>query len=250
MRNSGNSTQTLKRSLDILFVLGEAESTLSTSEIAERVEIPESTAYRLIQTLEKEGLISRKDKGKLGLGMRILDLARSLSLQMNQYLNEIARPIMEELTNTLNETTILTIRTGQEVICIESCESTRLIRFVAEKGKLLPLHLGASGKAILAFESEQIIDNVLASISDPKDKKSLLEDLAQIKEAGYSSTFGEVDPEVYGIAAPIFDKNGKIAASITIAGSGSRWKEPLCTTYIQAVVDATKKVTEQLKMAF
>src|SRR5690606_19846761 len=60
----GNGTQTLARALDILFALAEAESTLSVSEIAERVSIPESTTYRLLQTLEQNGVVERRAKGR------------------------------------------------------------------------------------------------------------------------------------------------------------------------------------------
>ena len=93
-----NSTQTLKRGLDILFVLAEAGTTLSVSEIAEKVNIPESTAYRLLQTLEKLGVVERREKGRIGLGMKILYLANSLAKQIDLRLNEIAKPIMKKLT--------------------------------------------------------------------------------------------------------------------------------------------------------
>ncbi|NSL50318.1 IclR family transcriptional regulator [Calidifontibacillus erzurumensis] len=247
MTSKSNSTQTLKRGLDILFVLGEAGTTLSVSEIAERVNIPESTAYRLLQTMEKVEVVERKDKGQIGLGMRILHLARSLSQQMDRQINEIARPFMEKLTKQVNETSVLTIRTGLEVICIESCESTRLIRFVVENGKLLPLYSGASGKAILAYESKQIIDQVLARLENESKKEALMKELTQIQSDGYSLTFSEVDRDVFGLAAPIFDKTGRIIASLTIAGPVERWEEHSQRDLIQAVIDSAKQITEHLK---
>lgn len=132
----------VKKALDILFVLGEAETPLSVSEIAQRASIPESTVYRLLQTLENNGIIERKSKGQITLGLRILELARSLTQQMDRYLNVIARPIMEKITEKTNETSILAVRSGIEVICIESIASSRLIRFAIENGRLLPLHRG------------------------------------------------------------------------------------------------------------
>jgi len=241
-----NSTQTLKRGLDILFVLAEAGTTLSVSEIAEKVNIPESTAYRLLQTLEKLGVVERREKGRIGLGMKILYLANSLAKQIDLRLNEIAKPIMKKLTEETNETTVLTIRSGFEVICIESCSSTRLIRFVVENGKLLPLHQGASGKAILAFESEQIINEVMKNIEDENHRITLLEELNKIRMDGYCTTFSEVDKDIFGVGAPIFDNNGKVIASLTVAGPIDRWEEHSKTGVIKAVVDSADEITKLL----
>ncbi len=62
-----NGTQTLGRAIDILFVLAESGTTLTVSEIAEKVGIPDSTAYRFIQTLIKNGFVERKGRGQIGL---------------------------------------------------------------------------------------------------------------------------------------------------------------------------------------
>ena len=62
-----NKTQTLERALDIIFSLAEAETILTVSEIAEKVAIPESTAYRLIKSLEQYGMVERNQSDKSGL---------------------------------------------------------------------------------------------------------------------------------------------------------------------------------------
>lgn len=241
-----NGTQTLGRALDILFALAEAESTLSVSEIAERVSIPESTTYRILQTLEQNGVVERRGKGQIGLGLRILDLARSLYQQIDRELYVIARPIMESITEKTDETTILMVRTGTNVICIQHVESRRLIRFAIENGRVLPLHLGASGKAILAYEAERVLDQVLKRLEDPMEKEDLLKDLERIRQQGYSLTVGEVDPDVFGIAAPIFDGYQRIVASLTIAGPSERLDPEVREMMIRSVVEATREISQRL----
>jgi len=242
----GNGTQTLARALDILFALAEAESTLSVSEIAERVSIPESTTYRLLQTLEQNGVVERRAKGQIGLGLRILDLARSLYQQIDRELYVIARPIMESIAEKTDETTILTVRTGTNVICIQQVESRRLIRFAIENGRILPLHLGASGKAILAYETERVLDQVLKRMEDPRQKEALLENLERIRRQGYCLTVGEVDPDVFGIAAPIFDGYRRVVASLTIAGPSERLHPGTGEMMIRSVVEATREISRKL----
>ncbi len=241
-----NGTQTLGRGLDILFVLAEADSTLSVAEIAEKVAIPESTAYRLLQTLEQNGIVERKTKGQIGLGLRILDLARSLHQQIDRDLYVIARPIMEKLTENVGETSILTVRTGTNIICIQNVESRRLIRFAVENGRILPLHLGASGKALLAFENKRIIDQIVAQIDDRQTKEALLTDLAQIQAQGYSLTVGEVDRDVFGIAAPIYDNFQRVTASLTIAGPAVRLFPETCQEIVNEVRRAAEHITQKL----
>jgi DNA-binding IclR family transcriptional regulator len=242
-----NGTQTLARALDILFVLAEANTTLSVSDISEKVSIPESTTYRLLQTLEQNGIIERKTKGQIGLGMRILELARSLQHQIDRELHTIARPIMEKLTEKTMETSILAVRAGLNVTCIQIVESRRMIRFIIETGRTLPLHLGATGKAILAFESRKVIEQVLQLIALEDMQAHLLEELHQVRQMGYCSTVGEVDQDIFGVAAPIFDENDRVVASVTVVGPAVRLEGDRKRAVIQDVLQAAADISVQLK---
>ncbi|BBI35326.1 IclR family transcriptional regulator [Cohnella abietis] len=244
-----NGTQTLGKAIDILFVLAESRSTLTVSEIAEKVCIPDSTAYRFIQTLIKNGFVERKGRGQIGLGLRIFDLARSLSSQIERELLAIARPIMEELTNQTNETTVLFIRTGTKAICIEHVTSRRLIRLSIENGRVLPLHSGASGKTLLAYESDKIIGELLESIEDDSKKRGLLEQLKDIRNAGHCLTLGEVDTDAFAIAAPIFDTQHRLAASLSVAGPVHRLNEENLPSTIEAVKLAAAQISQKLGAA-
>jgi DNA-binding IclR family transcriptional regulator len=241
-----SGTQTLGRAIDILFVLAESGKTLTVSEIAEKVSIPESTAYRFIQTLIKNGFVDRKGKGQIGLGLRIFDLARSLSLQMERELLTIARPVMEELTRRTKETTLLFVRSGSKAVCIEQIISDRLIRFSIENGRVLPLHSGASGKALLAFENNRIINEML-KVQEARSNQSLLtEQMQEIRSLGYCITIGEVDSDVFAIAAPIFDTQHRVVASLSIAGPIHRLEQELISQTIQIVRDAAVQISQKL----
>jgi DNA-binding IclR family transcriptional regulator len=241
-----NGTQTIERALDILFVLTDAESTMSVSEIADKVGIPESTAYRLLQTLERKGIVERKSVGQIGLGLRILDLARSLHQQIDGELFNVARPIMERLTEQTNESSLLCVRTGVQAICVQNVETRQMIRMSIENGKIMPLHRGASGKAILAFENGRTRDQVLSAISDDNVKSSVSTELARTREMGYSFTIGEVDPYIFGIAAPIFDTNRRVIASLTIGGPTVRMPSGDNNRLIQSVVEAADEISARM----
>lgn len=238
--------QTLAKALDILFAIAATGTQLSVSEIASQVSIPESTAYRLLRTLEQNGIVERKVKGKISLGFRILDLARCLYQEIDRELFIIARPIMEKLTEECGETSVLMVRSGLHVVCIQSVESQRPIHFSLPNGRILPLHLSASGKAILAFENQAIIDHVL---KDSNNLAAVKADLDRIRQQGYSVTVAEIDEDVMGIGVPVYDVYGRIMASLTIAGPVERLKKQDDGCLAQTVLRAAAQISGGLSEA-
>ncbi|WP_349772327.1 IclR family transcriptional regulator [Lederbergia citrisecunda] len=241
-----NKNQTIERALDIIFSLSDAEKNLTVGEIAAKVAIPESTAYRLIQTLEQYGMVERQSVGQIRLGVRVLELARSLQQQMDRELISISRPIMEQLTEKVNETSILCVRSASQVICVQSVETHRMLRLSVEIGKIMPLDRGASGKAILAFEQKQTMDQLIKTIPDDKVRKSIDKEIEIIREQGYCLTFGEVDTNIFGLAVPICDINKRVMASLTVAGPTERWDQENGEEFIKTVVSSANEITKKL----
>ncbi|GGH19700.1 IclR family transcriptional regulator [Paenibacillus segetis] len=245
-----NGTQTLSRALDILFALSEANDTLSVSEIAEKVSIPESTTYRFIQTLEQNGIVERKGKSQIGLGMRILDLARSLSHQAHRELLPLALPIMERLTQQTKETSVLFVRSGMNCVCIQNVRSQGLLQFAVENGRVLPLYSGGSGKCILAYENERFIQRVVESLQSPEEQRKLQNECADIREKGYCFTHGEVDPDIFAVAAPVLDAHGLIVASLSIAGPNFKCNKEYDQEVSGYVVAAANQLSQKLGSVF
>lgn len=241
-----NGTQTLSRALDILFALAEAGDTLTVSEIAEKVSIPESTTYRFLQTLEQNGIVERRGRSRIALGLRILDLARSLNLQFQRDLLPLALPIMEELTEKVQETSVLFVRTGNNAVCIQNVKSNSLIQFSIENGRILPLHLGASGKCILAFESDKVAQRIFQTIEDAEDRSRLEAELEAARTHQYIITKGEVDPDVFAIAAPITDGHAHAVASLSVAGPSFRCSPEREGVIVEAVKQAAAELSRRM----
>ena len=240
-----DQTQTVGRALDILFVLAEAETTLTVSEISEKVPLPESTAYRLIKTLELNGVVERKSRGQISLGMRIMDLARSLHQQIDRDLLTIARPIMQELTEKLNETSLLVVRRGTIGITVQHIEGKRLIGLVTKNGSTHPLHRGATGKAILAFENAKFISKVLM-MEKEEETEALTMEFEEIRKTNFIKTVGEVDSDTLAVAAPIFDEYNRVIASLSIVGPKDRFSKEVTQMTIAEVMKASKEITSKI----
>lgn len=241
-----NQTQTVGRALDILFALAEENSSMTVKEISEKVSIPTSTVYRLIKTLEINEVVNREPHGGIGLGIKLFSLAQNMYLKVENDLLSISLPILKDLTAELNETSFLAIKKGNVGVTIQSAEVDRLIRFVAESGKSHSLTEGATGKAILAFEKEEVQQNILSQ-STIVDPVSFLNELETISERGYVKTIGEVDADTLAIAAPIFDLNNHVIASVTVAGPRVRFDQKSIEYSTRAIKAASVQLTNALR---
>lgn len=221
-------TRVLDRSLAMLFALGDADAPLPLAELAGRAGLPPSTAYRLADELEGHGLIERDDGG-LALGLRILELARRIEDRLAPSLLEPARGIMRELAHEQDETVLLTAPAGRFAIGLDAVEPPRPVRLSLGRWRVAPMHLGASGKVLLAFLPERAAERVLAAVDhgvtasgERVELERLRGELAKVRERGVVVTHGELDRGISGVAAPLLAARDRPLAGLTLAGPTDR----------------------------
>ena len=225
----------------------------SAAEIAERLEMPRSTTYRYLQTLRSYGLIEEHGESKYRLGSRVLQLARVARAGLG--LSDVALPVMRRVSERIGEVVLLTRRSGLNVVCVERVDvSAHRVRLSYERGHVLPVHAGASAKVLLAFADPLEIDEVLEGARLVRftsrtvvDPKRLRKQLAEIRLDGHVVTDGEVDDGVRGVAAPIFDADGKVAAGLSVAGPAYRLADSRISGVIRAVREGADEIGARLK---
>lgn len=239
--------QTLAKALDILLLLGEEKNGLSVEGIARKLEIPESTTYRLLQTLEKKGFVERESRGSLTLGYSILNLARDTYEKIDRQLGLAASAVMEQLTEELCETSLLSVRSSVYSTALLSIPCRERIRFVADEKRLLPIQFGASGRAILAYESDKVYQQVLSNLKERTDREILEERIQFTREHGYAISRAEFDEGSLGIAVPVYDNSGRVCASLGIVGPEYRIRdEEIETRIVPLLLETGRKITQQL----
>ena len=239
--------QTLVKALDILTLLGQSDHPMSVEELAVALGLPKSTVYRLIQTLEAKDFARRYSRSEIDLGYHFINLGRSAYGRIEQGLLRSARPLLQSMAERYEETAILSIRSGLESVCIYSVPSRHPIRFTPEDHRALPLYVGASSLAILAWESQSVVAQVLDQQAEEAGRKKLACWLEEIRSQGYVITDNQFDSVALGIAAPVYDNNGKIYASVALVGPDSRMLPKGIEIYIAAVREVADKITQQLK---
>ena len=248
-----NRNATSDRTLDVLLAFDIGHPVRSATEVSQIVDMPRSTTYRYLQTLRSYGLIEEHGDRGYRLGTRVLQLARVARSGLG--LSEIALPVMRRVSERSGEAVLLTRRSGQSVVCIERVDaSPHRIRLTYERGHVLPVHAGASAKVLLAFAEPLEIEQVLETATLTRftsrtvvDPKRLRKQLAEIRAAGHVVTDGEVDEGVRGIAAPIFDREGRVVAGLSIVGPGYRVDDARVAALVRAVCDGAAEITTRLR---
>ncbi|WP_345412629.1 IclR family transcriptional regulator [Actinomycetospora chlora] len=219
---------TADRALDILGMFGDDVPVITGSQVAARLGVARSTGYRYIQTLIANRYLEEAPGGGFRLGMRLLELAR---LARRTYgLSEIAVPVLSELAAAVDETVLLTRRVGDLVVCLDRAESqVHRVRISYERGSTLPLNAGASALVLLAWtdpaEARTLLERATLqsfTSSTLTDVDALMARLEQIRDDGFSVTRSELDHDVLGVAAPIRDGEGRVAAAVSVAAVASR----------------------------
>ncbi|MFF1540915.1 IclR family transcriptional regulator [Microbacterium sp. NPDC058269] len=195
------ASQTLSRGIRILEVLADARGPLTIDEIASRLEVHRSIAYRLLRTLEDHGLVTRDAAGAVGLGARMAALAAGVAHDLQAE----ALPELTAIANELGMTCFLAVLDGEECITLASVEPRHAVASVAQRpGARHPVTVGAPGKAILAQVSERDWPAEAPS--------SLPADVDATRRRGYATSHDEVIPTVQSVAVPLALRGQRPAA--------------------------------------
>jgi DNA-binding IclR family transcriptional regulator len=249
-------TQTLERGLELLLTFSEEQPLLSVSEIATQTRLPVSTVYRLIQTLEAKGFVAAAGVGRYQLGASVVGMIRVVRRRFDRGIGGLSLPFMEELTAQIGETTLLTVVSGVQAVCIESTESRQAIQLSFQRGRVMPLWAGASAKVLLAYLDPQTQARVLEQLDDQRyangeqvDPRALRRQLDTICAQGYAFTDSEVDPGVHAVAVPVLDSRGRLLAGLSIAGPSDRLPSQHIPALAAQLRDTAGQIGDQAELS-
>src|SRR4030066_2479740 len=154
------SVRAVERALDVLLCFTNQTPALTMTQIAEHVGIHKSTAHRLLATLENKRFIQRdQNTGIYRLGIRLLQMAY-LTLEQSD-LRRLAAPFMHHFCDQYEENIDLAVLDDTDVVFVNILEGPQRIKLAAAIGQRLPAFATASGKAILGFMPEGIVQRIL-----------------------------------------------------------------------------------------
>lgn len=185
----------------------------SVQEIFNETELPTSTIYRILYTLESFDLVERNDnKKEFRLGYTWLQLGMKMYHETD--LREKAHPLLENLAYNVRETIYLSIAKQFASIIIDRIDSPKNVRIIDMIGEKIPYPIGAPNKVLLAFSRSDLQQQFLKQLEE-QEKEELIENLKGVKDKGFAISFGEKTKGTVSIAAPIFDSNKQPIAAIS-----------------------------------
>lgn len=196
------------------------------AETARALDVPRSTAYRLLRSLESGGvLVYDASRRTYRLSLAVARLGQAALAGMD--LRLVARPQLQRLVAETGESAFLLVTEGRSAIVIDTVASDAPLRLTYPVGTPWPLHAGASNKVLLAYQPEDRIAEVLAgplprvTPRTTTDPARLRAELARIRRRGFAHSVGELTPGIVGVAVPIL-AGGQLLGALAVAGPVSR----------------------------
>ncbi len=217
-------TGSLSRAARILrAVAAGGQKGVSAADIVRATGLPRPTVYRVIQMLEELGWLERAEGSRrvfLGSELALLGLSAS----HRHSLDLVAGDILDALSLDVGQTIYLSVRSGDDAVCVARIESGAQIRtLVLEVGSRHPLGLGAGSMALLAAQSDDEIAAIVARNMSRFRTKSTFDEaafkraLTLARKGRHASHHGLFTHGVSGIGVAVRDHGGHPAAAISAA---------------------------------
>ena len=249
--NSSETVVSIERALIILKRLAAAKGEVGVRGLSRDLGYSAAVTQKTLNTLKLHDFVQQNSAtGRYSLGFGTVRIGLAMLDRLDVV--RIAHPQMKDLTNVTGETTFLAIRDGLNAVYINKVRSPNAIRMDAEIGSNRPLNCTAVGKALLAWASPELISEMIQADAFVKStENSIMEpdvletQLVKVRELGYVLDQREFHKDGICVAAPIFDPNGDVIASITISGLASRMEGRL-EEHAALVMEKASAISETL----
>jgi DNA-binding IclR family transcriptional regulator len=210
----------LNRALDVLQAL--AQTPMRPVELCKHLGLPWTSVHRLIAQLVAQRFVEKEpDSGRYRIGQASWLVGGAYTV--HHPVLDVARPSLELLASNVDAVVQLCERADRlalTLLSVHRSDSESILK--TTYGYHFPLHCGSKGQVLLAFSDKDFIDWYLTkpleqltheTITDPG---RLREILAEIREKGYARTEADVQLFTGSLAAPVFGRDGRAAASICV----------------------------------
>jgi IclR family acetate operon transcriptional repressor len=194
------------------------------SEMASILDVPNNSVFRISHTLREEGYLNYDDSSrKFSLSDKLFSIA--VASTGEKRLLELAKESLQNLCDLTGETALVGTLSGHEGIILDQVVSQQPIKFSVDTGLRFPLYTGAPGKVFLAYMNEHERNVLLKKIKMKRFTKTTITTqselktvLRQVKLSGVAYDYEEEIEGLHCVAAPVFNADGNVIASIWITG--------------------------------
>ena len=224
-------SKSLQKALRILVYMGEQAPEAGITQLASELGLTKATVHRLLNTMERFELIEKNaESERYRLGLKLHQLG-SKAVESRTLRSEAHRLLLE-MSRRSRETVSLAVPTTGGVICLDRMDSPQTIITVRTPvGAMFPPHCTAAGKAILAYMTEDEINEIVKRNGQRQYTQFTIAQLADLKEnlrlirqRGYAVDHQELERGLSGVAAPVLSAHERVIAAVGIAGPTLRFR--------------------------
>ena len=227
------------------------EPRLSLKQIIDKTGLIRSRTMRLVGTFEhRHYLIYDEATNTYSLGICPAGLGRSFDRANNT--ETFVRPVLKCLVGKTGESATFYMASGMERVAVVREEGTEAIRLSIVEGQRSPIHVGASGKVLLAFGDQRVYQEVLGKKELSKVTENtitgadrLRSEVEIVRQQGYAVSYGENTPGAHAIAAPAFNYENQLVGAIGIAGPANNLTEDQIDRRIQWVMEGARMLSKR-----
>jgi IclR family transcriptional regulator, KDG regulon repressor len=246
----GDQLSTVAKTLRVLESFSYAEPVLGVSEISRKLGIGKSSVHRALSTLLEHGYVSKTPDDRYRLGLKLHEMGQLVVAGIR--LHEVAHSPLERLRADCQETVHLAVLDGIDVVYLERFESAGLARLLHRVGLRVPAYVTSSGKCMLAFGDPATIELVLAGGLKRRaprtitSKAMLLDTLQRVRHDGFAVSVEESEPKVTSVGAPVFGRDGRCIAAVSIVGPSMRFDIDHIPRYVRQVRRCAMAISEAM----
>jgi DNA-binding IclR family transcriptional regulator len=244
--------QSVAHALDVLEEFRGDTDELGVTELSKKLKLHKNNVFRILATLQSRNYIEQnRSNDNYRLGIKCLELGQTFIRQRG--LVKQAKPILQELATATGETSYISIIRGNEVVYLDSVETSSTVRVISRVGLHMPVHATAAGKALVAFDSDEELQKRFSGELPrfTKDTKirpdDLMKDLLTVRERGYATDSEEFEEGLRCIGAPVRDYTRKVVGAISVSGPAHRLSDEKIAQKIGPEVDrAARAISARL----
>ncbi len=244
-------TSVIVNAVAVLRTFTADEPLLGVTEIANRVGLHKSTVSRILATFEQEHLVERDpETRRFRLGLGLIAVAGPLLAELEE--RRVAYPVLGDLTEQTGETSALMVWNGTESMCVEQIASHHQIKHTTPLGARYRDAMSSSVQVFLAAEPVERVRELLRSGAvnfrglDEESLEGYEIRLRDVRKRGWAVNYGESSIDEVGVAAPVYDHRGDIAAAVLVAAPRFRVSRERLENLGDSCAAAARRITTRL----
>jgi len=227
------------------------DNPIGVSELCKLVNMPKTSAFFILTTLEQHHYIVKTEDGKYSLGTRFISLGHHVLSKLD--IRQQAKPFMEEISQETKFTVHLAILDKDEALYLEKVEGPSFVKFSTYIGQRMPLHVSGVGKALASQLDEEELEQIISRTGLPAKTENTVTSLRELKavlatakQQGYAVEDEEGELGIRCIGASIFGYDGKQLGAISVTALRSELPVQDIAIIGEKVKQAAMKISAHL----